>query len=102
MPATIATIIAVSTDAMILFHSKDDIAALRLCRAVALQPADCAGPAENRIPAGNSTELSRFRRADEPGILSLPLPSKRSDLSRVCRPAKPDRHDPGPARGGAV
>src|SRR5207244_6239257 len=25
-------------------------------------------------PAGNSTELSRFRRADEPGILSLPLP----------------------------
>src|SRR5947207_14273460 len=71
MPATIATIIAVSTDAMILFHSQDDIAALRLCRAVALQPADCAGPAENRIPAGNSTELSRFRRADEPGILSL-------------------------------
>jgi hypothetical protein len=28
MPVTIATIIAVSTDAMILFHSKDDISVL--------------------------------------------------------------------------
>ena len=29
--------------------------------------------AENRIPRGNSTELLRFRRANEPGILSLPV-----------------------------
>jgi 3-deoxy-manno-octulosonate cytidylyltransferase (CMP-KDO synthetase) len=38
----------------------------------------CAGarrPAEDRIPAGNSNKLSRFRRAIEPGILSLPIPS---------------------------
>jgi hypothetical protein len=39
MPATIATIIAVRTDAMILFHSKDDIESLRLRRAEMLQPA---------------------------------------------------------------
>jgi len=32
-------------------------------------------PAEDRIPAGNSNKLSRFRRAIEPGILSLPMTS---------------------------
>jgi 3-deoxy-manno-octulosonate cytidylyltransferase (CMP-KDO synthetase) len=30
-------------------------------------------PAEDRIPAGNSNKLWRFRRAIEPGILSLPM-----------------------------
>src|ERR1051326_609879 len=66
MPETIATIIAVSTDAMILFHSNDGIGVLG-------SPARAAArPAENRIPAGNSTELWRFRRDSEPGILSLP------------------------------
>ena len=63
IPATIATISAVRTEAMILFHSNDDIGApFRPCR----------GRAENRIPPDNSNELSRFRRSHEPGILSLP------------------------------
>src|ERR1700730_14825643 len=50
IPDAIATIMAVSTDAMLLFHSNDDIDA-RSSR--------------------DSTELSRFRRPDEPGMLSL-------------------------------
>jgi 3-deoxy-manno-octulosonate cytidylyltransferase (CMP-KDO synthetase) len=47
---------------MILFHSNDDID----------DPSDRAGPAENPIPPDNSNELSRFRRSNEPGMLSLP------------------------------
>src|SRR5271156_1019537 len=50
IPQAIATIIAVSTEAIILFHSNDDIDA-RTSRGWA--------------------ELSRFRRPDEPGMLSL-------------------------------
>src|SRR6516165_1305617 len=61
IPATIAMISAVSTEAMILFHSKDDID----------DPSDRAGPAENPIPPDNSNELSRFRRWYEPVMLSL-------------------------------
>ena len=61
IPATIATISAVSTEAMILFHSKDDIN----------DPSDHAGSRENRIPPDSSNELSRFRRWHEPGMLSL-------------------------------
>src|SRR5437879_13687837 len=89
MPATIATIIAVKTDAMILFHSKDGIGVL-------FDSAwSAAGrPRENRIPAGNSTELSRFRRASEPGILSLP--ACRMSEFRPYAHRQPDRHDPGP------
>jgi hypothetical protein len=40
IPVTIATIIAVSTDAMILFHSKDDISALFDSSTFTI----CAGP----------------------------------------------------------
>src|SRR5690348_8925375 len=77
MPDTIATIIAVSTDAMILFHSNDDIIVLfglpgdagRRDRGRGGRSRRAAG---NRIPPINSTELSRFRRAGEPGMLSLP------------------------------
>jgi hypothetical protein len=39
MPVTIAMIIAVKTEAMILFHSNDGIDALSPCRRSARQPA---------------------------------------------------------------
>ena len=90
IPATIATISAVSTEAMILFHSKDDIDDL----------SDRAGPAENRIPPDNSNELSRFRRAHEPGMLSLPDRS-RGDFVTKPHP-KPDHPHPRPPRRDAA
>src|SRR5487761_1399169 len=87
IPATIATISAVRTEAMILFHSNDDID----------DPSDRAGPAEDRIPPDNSNELSRFRRVHEPGILSLP---DHPSLARgQRRTPKPDHRDPCAPRG---
>src|SRR5256885_12624527 len=80
MPATIATIIAVSTDAMILFHSKDDIAALRLCRAAALQPADGAG----RQKIG-------FRPATQPNYHASGAPTNRASCRSPFRPKPPIR-----------
>src|SRR5712672_2588853 len=80
MPATIATIIAVSTDAMILFHSKDDIEALRLCRAVALQPAGCAG----RQKIG-------FRPATQPNYHASGTPTNRASCRSPFRPKPPIR-----------
>ena len=55
MPDTIATIIAVSTEAMILFHSKDDIATLRL----------------GNLPRQIAPNYHAFGARDEPGMLSL-------------------------------
>jgi hypothetical protein len=61
MPETIATIIAVSTEAMILFHSNDDIN----------DPPTLSGRQTIEISPTAQLEISRFRRSDEPGILSL-------------------------------
>jgi 3-deoxy-manno-octulosonate cytidylyltransferase (CMP-KDO synthetase) len=65
-----ATIIAVNTDAMILFHSKDDIGVLSVSPCGRRHHRTVARAAENRIPRSNSTELLRFRQACEAGILS--------------------------------
>jgi 3-deoxy-manno-octulosonate cytidylyltransferase (CMP-KDO synthetase) len=54
-----------------------------------LQPAGLRWPAENRIPTVNSIELSRFRRADEPGILSLP-----AALQAAARPVSAAPQNP--------
>jgi hypothetical protein len=67
-----AMIIAVSTEAMTLFHSKDDIGALPLPFFGAVTVPRQGLAAANRIPPGGSTQLSRFRQWREPGILSLP------------------------------
>src|SRR6516165_2960558 len=73
MPETIATIIAVSTEAMILFHSNDDID----------DPPTLSGRQTIEIPPAAQPEISRFRRSDEPGILSL-LTSAESIMTRAA------------------
>src|SRR6516165_11674054 len=69
IPDTIATIIAVKTEAMILFHSNAGI---------------------DNLSAPNADELSRFRRSTEPGILSLPDRQQQSrDENRTREPDHP-------------
>jgi hypothetical protein len=70
-----ATIIAVSTEAMILFHSKDDIDAFRSPPGTVTGPRHF-GAAANRISPAGSNQLSRFRQSHEPGMLSLPDPPR--------------------------
>jgi hypothetical protein len=67
-----AMIIAVSTEAMILFHSKDDIGALPAPLFGAVTGSRLAQAPANRNPHGGSNQLSRFRQSHEPGMLSLP------------------------------
>src|SRR5579863_1566576 len=52
----------------------------------ARRPPSAARAAENRIPAANSNKLSRFRRASEPGMLSLPVCS--TDRAATAVPAE--------------
>src|SRR5436309_2564678 len=87
MPATMATIIAVNTAAMILFHSKDDIGVLSVSPCGRRHHRTVARAAENRIPRSNSTELLRFRQACEAGILS-PLGSS-DDCTVSALPTNP-------------
>jgi 3-deoxy-manno-octulosonate cytidylyltransferase (CMP-KDO synthetase) len=84
MPATIATIIAVKIEAMILFHSKDDIGALSAPLAVRLRCRAVFRAEGNRIPPVETIPLSRFPRSDEPGMLSLPASGPANRLTRTA------------------
>ena len=96
-PATIATIIAVSTDAMILFHSKDDIGVLS-ARSSRHRPAPSARRKSNSAPTAQPNYHASGDR-DEPGMLSLPCAARIVPQCRDHdRARKPDRPDPGPAR----
>jgi len=72
MPVTIATIIAVSTDAMILFHSNDGIDALSPYRRSGRQP---AATVRRRRKSDSSGQLNRIVQAN---YAASGLPTKRA------------------------
>src|SRR5438046_1144843 len=102
MPVTIATIIAVSTDAMILFCSNDGIDALSRSRRSGRQP---TATVRRRRKSDSSGQLNRIVRAN---YAASDLPTKRACCRSLCarivphvpfRPAPtPDHPDPDPAR----
>ena len=87
MPATIATIIAVSTEAMILFHSKDDIGVLP----APPTPAAAVRAAENpdsRRQLNRIITLSAMRRTGHVVAARLPHQTLADDRD-ANRPANP-------------
>src|SRR5437763_5366471 len=93
MPVRSATIMAVSTDALILFHSNDGIDALSPCRRSGRQPAatvrrrrksDSAGQLNRIVP-----ELCRFQRVGEAGMLTRLMPPNSSACTMSAAPKSP-------------